>query len=430
MSSKLFGESASCQQHDSGAPSTHIRVGCLDSLARTAVHRALTSMPEAVDIQEYGERSVQDNPAYSPHATVLIHVNDPRFYRLVSLRGALGAADAYRKGYWDSDDLTELFRIFARRIGRESNAERRLSWLTSIPSYLRHVLRGNGRRGARRNIKEHYDLGNEFFELFLDPTLTYSCGIFEGQQTDLQAASETKLRRICDMLRLRPGQSVLEIGSGWGSFAILAAREYGCKITTVTLSQNQQAEADRRVRLAGVENLVEVRLQDYRDVGGTYDRIVSIEMIEAIGHSRLGEFFAHCSRLLAPDGAMALQVITMPDQGYSAYLRRTDVIREYVFPGSNCPSRSAVLRAATLRSDLRMTRLEEIGHHYAVTLRHWREAYLERLDQARGMGYSEEFLRMWHFYLSYCEAGFAERHVGNVQMVFSKPRFEERGWSY
>lgn len=355
-----------------------------------------------------------------------IEVFDPQFYVLAARSGAIGAAEAYRKGFWEADDLTSLFRIFVRRIGHESAWERRLAWIGSLPGYVRHALRRNGRLDSRRNIERHYDLGNDFFECFLDSTLTYSCGVFESPVSSMREASEAKLRRMARILDLRPGMRVLEIGSGWGSFAIQTAKDHDVRVTSVTLSKEQHREAVRRVRAAGLENKVEIRLQDYRDVSERFDRVASIEMIEAIGHHRLGEFFATVDRLLDPDGALALQAITMPDQGYRDYLRRTDVIRHFIFPGSCCPARSALIEAATRNSTLRTVHLEEIGPHYATTLRHWREAFVDRLEDIQSRGYPAEFLRLWHFYLCYCEAGFAERHVGNVQMMFAKPGFRGR----
>ncbi|MBX3114152.1 MAG: class I SAM-dependent methyltransferase [Fimbriimonadaceae bacterium] len=354
---------------------------------------------------------------------VQIKVNDPRFYRLAVVGHSLGVAEAYRRGYWEADDLTTLIRIFARRRGFEPRAEKFIAQLSTIPRFFLHILKRNNRSNSKRNIQAHYDLGNEFFELFLDETLTYSCGIFERPETSLEEASKAKLRRICEKLDLKPGMSVVEIGSGWGSFAIFAAREYGCNVVSVTLSAEQCKEANKRIAAAGLEHLAEVRLMDYRDLTGKYDRLVSIEMIEAIGHARMREYFKKCASLLAPDGLMALQAITMPDQGNKDYLRRTDFIQQYVFPGSNCPSRLAILEAATKSSDLRALHLEEIGTHYATTLARWRERFVRSIPEVMLQGYSPEFIRVWHYYLCYCEGGFAEQYVGDVQMIFSKPRF-------
>jgi cyclopropane-fatty-acyl-phospholipid synthase len=356
---------------------------------------------------------------------VSLRVNDPRFYRLAVLGHSLGAAEAYRRGYWEADDLTNLIRIFARRRGHESPSEKFVAKISTVPRTILHFLNRNNRTGSKRNIQVHYDLGNAFFELFLDKTMTYSSGIFESPDATMEEASLAKLRHICDKLGLQPGMSVVEIGSGWGSFAIVAAREYGCRVVSVTLSEEQYEEANRRIAAEGLSELAEVRLLDYRDLRGEFDRLVSIEMIEAIGHSRMREYFAKCASLLKPNGLMAIQAITMPDQGYREYLRRTDFIQQYVFPGSCCPARTAILAAARDASDLRAMDLEEIGHHYATTLNKWRDRFVEAIPEVLDQGYSKEFVRVWHYYLCYCEGGFAEGYVGDVQIVFSKPLYRQ-----
>lgn len=356
---------------------------------------------------------------------VSIRVNDARFYRLAVMGHSLGAAEAYRRGYWEADDLTQLIRIFARRRGHESRGEKFVAKISTVPRTILHFLNRNNRAGSKRNIQVHYDLGNSFFELFLDRTMTYSCGVFETADSTMEEASMAKLRMICEKLGLEPGMSVVEIGSGWGSFAIVAAKEFGCKVVSVTLSEEQFEEANRRIAAAGLSDRAEVRLMDYRDLSGNFDRLVSIEMIEAIGHARLREYFAKCASLLKPDGVMAIQAITMPDQGYRDYLRRTDFIQQYVFPGSCCPARTAILEAARNASDLRAVDLEEIGHHYATTLNHWRERFVAAIPKVLEQGYSAEFVRVWHYYLCYCEGGFAEAYVGDVQIVFSKPLYRK-----
>lgn len=355
------------------------------------------------------------------HAT--IRVVDPRFYRLAVLGHSLGAAEAYKRGYWEAEDLTTLIRIFARRRGNEPTWEKFISKVSVFPAMVVHRLRNNSRSNSKKNIEAHYDLGNDFFELFLDQSLTYSCGIFDSPHATMLEASEEKLRRICEKLGLEPGMSVVEIGSGWGSFAIFAAKNYGCRVTTVTLSSAQYEEATRRICEANLAHLIDIQLKDYRDLSGQYDRLVSIEMIEAIGHSRMREYFQQCSRLLKPDGLMAIQAITMPDQGYRDYLRRTDFIQQYVFPGSCCPARTAIFDAATKASDLRVVGLEEIGEHYATTLANWRDRFVRAIPEVQALGYPAEFIRVWHYYLCYCEGGFAERYVGDVQVVFAKPQY-------
>lgn len=396
----------------------------IDTLVRKAVWRALgrldggvVTITDPLGVSALG----RVDPARPLRASM--DVKDLATYRRLALRGSIGAAEAYAEGAWVSDDLVSLFRIFARRIGRESASERRLAWLASLPAYARHVLRGNTRAMSRANIHGHYDLGNAFFSLFLDPSMTYSCGFFEHPGASMEEASVAKLRRLAHKLELNPGHHVVEIGTGWGSFSILAAREFGCRVTTTTISQQQYDLATRRVREAGLEHRVEVLRKDYRDLEGRYDRLVSIEMIEAVGHEHLPTYFGQCGALLNDEGSMALQAITMPDQRYRQYLKGVDFIRHFIFPGSCCPSREAMLRAANQASDLRLVDLEEIGPHYATTLRLWREAFLARVDEARAMGYPERLLRLWEFYLCYCEAGFAERYTGDVQLVFAKPKW-------
>lgn len=397
-------------------------MNAIDHACRRAVLAALDRLEggEVLLRDAEGERRLGAlDPRRPLRASLEIH--DSAGYRAIALRGAIGAADAFGDGAWDSDDLTALFQIFVRRIGRETALERRLAWLMSVPHLLAHLGRRNTRANSRANIHAHYDLGNEFFALFLDPSMTYSCGIFEHPEATLEEASKAKLRRLCRKLELDPGHEVLEIGSGWGSLAIIAASEFGCRVTTTTISEQQHALAMQRVRDAGLENRVQVLLRDYRDLEGRYDRVVSIEMIEAVGHGNLRRFFSKCAGLLRPEGAMVLQAITMPDQRYAQYLRSTDFIRHFIFPGSCCPSRTAMQQAITTASDLRLVDLEEIGPHYATTLRMWRERFLAHREEARAMGYPERLLRLWEFYLRYCEAGFAERHVGDVQMVLAKP---------
>lgn len=393
------------------------------NVARRLVHSAFNSL-------RTGEITITDwlgttrlGRGDTTRLSANVHVLDPRFYSLVARRHSLGAAEAFIKGFWEADDLVALMRMFVRRIGNEPPFEQWVMKLASVPAAIRHWTRRNTRSGSRRNIKAHYDLGNDFFEAFLDPTMTYSCGVFETPDVTMEEASKAKLRLIARKLGLRPGMSVVEIGSGWGSFAVMAAAEYGCDVLSVTLSRKQADEANRRIQSLGLADRAKVKVVDYRDLKGQYDRLVSIEMIEAVGHARLPEFFHHCSGLLKPNGLALVQVITMPDQDYRSYLRRADFIQEFVFPGSCCPARTAVLNAAARASDLRAIDVQEIGPHYATTLKRWRDSFLAARSRISEMGYPDEFLRLWEYYLCYCEAGFAEAHVGDVQIVFSKPEF-------
>jgi cyclopropane-fatty-acyl-phospholipid synthase len=279
----------------------------------------------------------------------------------------------------------------------------------------------NSRDGSRRNIAAHYDLGNALFELFLDPTMAYSCALFESADATLEQASIAKFDAVCRKLDLRPTDHLLEIGTGWGGLAIHAARHYGCKVTTTTISRQQHAMAAERIAAAGLSDRIELRLDDYRDLQGQYDKLVSIEMIEAVGHQYLASYLAKCASLLKPDGAFLLQAITLQDQIYEDALERVDFIQRYVFPGSFIPSITAITCAATTATDLKVARLEDIGPHYARTLHLWRENFFANIAQVRELGYPEEFIRLWDYYLCYCEGGFEERQLGDVHMLLVKP---------
>ena len=354
-------------------------------------------------------------------ADITLRVLHRGAYLALMTGGRLGAARAYMDGHWECSDLTGLLRLFVRNMSVVDGVETGFARVANTLARLRHKLRANTRGGSRRNIHEHYDLGNDFFSLFLDETMTYSAGIFEQGSNNLRDASIAKLDRICRKLDLGPDDHVLEIGSGWGSFAMHAAGNYGCRVTTTTISREQYELAGERVAQSGLGDRIEILLEDYRNLTGRYDKIVSIEMIEAVGHEFLPGYFEKCSELLADDGAMLLQAITMPDRRYAQHLRSSDFIRRYIFPGSCVPSIGAMVGAMGSKSDLKPVHLEDIGPHYATTLRCWRERFIERLKEARALGYPERFLRMWNYYLCYCEAGFEERYLGDVQMLLHKP---------
>jgi cyclopropane-fatty-acyl-phospholipid synthase len=388
---------------------------------RSLVHRGMRSLGagsltihDGAAIDRYGTTDA----ATDQRATLTVH--DARFYRRVALGGSLGAAESYLRGEWSTPDLTGLLQLFVRNLPAADEMEGGLARLTTPLARLWHRLRSNSRTGSRKNIHAHYDLGNEFFEMFLDETMTYSCGIFERDDATMAEASRAKLDRICRKLELTPDDHVLEIGTGWGSFAIHAAGHYGCRVTTTTISREQHDLAAARIREAGLEDRIDLRLQDYRDLDGVYDKLVSIEMIEAVGHEYLGEFFRRCADLLKPDGRMVLQAITMPDQRYDQYRRSVDFIQRFVFPGSCVPSVAAMMNANAASSDLKLAHLEEFGAHYATTLRRWREAFFASSDEVRAQAYPESFIRLWEYYLCYCEAGFAERYIGAVQMTLHK----------
>ncbi len=353
---------------------------------------------------------------------VTLRVRSPRFYPDVVFAGTVGAGEAYINGWWHCDDLTGLVRLMVVNRHLMNDVDSGWSRLSAPILRLAHWLNRNDKSGSRRNISAHYDLGNRFFELFLDETMAYSCGIFEHPEASLLEASTAKFDAACGKLMLRPGQDLLEIGTGWGGLAIHAARHYGCRVTTTTISREQYELARERVARAGLERQVEVLLEDYRDLRGRYDALVSIEMIEAVGHQYLDTYFRRCSSLLKPDGAMLLQSITIQDQFYDQARRSVDFIKRFIFPGSCIPSVKVICDSLARVTDLKLFHLEDIGPHYARTLKLWRERFLARQSEVRAQGYPESFLRMWEYYLCYCEGGFQERQLGDVQMLLTKPQ--------
>jgi cyclopropane-fatty-acyl-phospholipid synthase len=325
------------------------------------------------------------------------------------------------QGYWSTDDLTALVRILLHNREVLDGMEIGLARATAPLRKALHWAARNTRRGSRRNISAHYDLGNDFFRLFLDPTMMYSSAVFEHPGMTLEAASIAKLDRICRKLDLHPGDHVMEIGTGWGGFAMHAAANYGCRVTTTTLSRRQHELAHERIAAAGLANRVTLLLEDYRDLSGQYDKLVSIEMIEAVGHQYYDAYFRKCSELLKPDGMMMLQAITIADQRYESARDSVDFIKRYIFPGCCIPSVAALSDSIARASDMRLFHLTDIGPHYATTLRWWRENLFANLDQVRALDYPDEFIRMWEFYLCYCEGGFSERVLGDAQMLLVKP---------
>ncbi|MFZ2236473.1 MAG: cyclopropane-fatty-acyl-phospholipid synthase family protein [Dokdonella sp.] len=359
------------------------------------------------------------NPGDTLHATII--VRDPAFYRLAALNGSVGAGESYLDGQWDCDDLVALVRILVRNRDRLDALERGPARLGGAIMRGWHALMRNTRAGSRRNIAAHYDLGNDLFKLFLDESMMYSSAIYVDESESLEVAAKRKLDRICQKLDLQPHHHVVEIGTGWGGFAIHAAKNYGCKVTTTTISREQYELARERVDAAGLQDQVELLLEDYRDLEGTYDRLVSIEMIEAIGPQYLDTYFAKVGALLKPDGMALIQAITIEEHRYKQALKAVDFIQRYVFPGSFIPALAPMLRAVASNTDMKLFNLEDIGPSYALTLRAWRDRFMSRLADVRALGYPTRFIRLWEFYLCYCEGGFLERSIGDVQMLLSKP---------
>ena len=367
------------------------------------------------------------------HDSLLTHVTilSPEFYRQVAMNGSVGAGEAYMDGRWTCTDLVALVRLLVRNRGLLDGMEGGLARLGGIAMRVWNRFRRNTRDGSRRNIAAHYDLGNDFFRLFLDDNMMYSSAIFadpsESAGTEsLEQASRRKIDRICRKLDLQPSDHVVEIGTGWGGFALHAATHYGCRVTTTTISAEQHALATERVAAAGLQDRITLLLKDYRDLpdghgAGRYDKLVSIEMIEAIGHQYMDTYFRKCASLLKPEGLALVQAITIEDARYQQALESVDFIKRHVFPGSFIPCVSAMLEASARASDLRLLNHEDIGASYAITLSHWRKRFLARLDGVRQLGYDERFVRMWEYYLCYCEGGFRERSIGAAQMLFARP---------
>lgn len=383
---------------------------------------------QRLDALEHGSLAIEDGDQRRTFGessvdsiSAIVKVHDPRFYRRLIFGGSLGAAEAYIHGLWTCDDLVNLVRIFCRNAELSSGLERGAARMLSPLQLFSHRMRRNTSSGSRSNIAAHYDLGNDFFSLFLDPTLAYSCAIFPTGESTLLEASETKFDHICRKLELKPEDHLLEIGTGWGGFALHAARKYGCRVTTTTISRKQYEFAQNRVREAGLEDRVRVLMEDYRRLRGSYDKLVSIEMIEAVGYQYFDTYFRVCSELLKPQGMMLLQAIVIPDQRYDRYKRSVDFIQRHIFPGGCLPSIGAICGSLGRATDLRLFHLEDITPHYAETLAHWRRQFQANLDHVRKLGFSEEFIRTWEFYFCYCEGGFRERVIGDVQILLAKP---------
>ncbi|MFZ1796910.1 MAG: cyclopropane-fatty-acyl-phospholipid synthase family protein, partial [Dokdonella sp.] len=356
-------------------------------------------------------------PALQIHLQVL----DAGFYRAVARNGSVGAGESYMDGQWRCDNLVGLIQLLLRNRDLLDGMESGLARLGGMAMRLWHALRRNTRGGSRRNIAAHYDLGNDFFSLFLSADLMYSSAIWSDPADTLETASARKLERICRKLDLQPGDRVIEIGTGWGGFALYAAQHYGCHVTTTTISREQHALASQRVAEAGMQGHVTLLLEDYRDLEGQYDKLVSIEMVEAIGAPYLDVYFGKLGSLLKPDGLALVQAITIEDHRYAQALKSVDFIKRHVFPGSFIPSISALVAAKARASDLGLIALEDFGSSYALTLKAWRERFMANLPQVRAQGFDERFVRLWEFYLAYCEGGFRERSIGVAHLLLARP---------
>lgn len=376
-------------------------------------HGSITLI-EAGEAQQFGDADAELNTT--------ITVTDPAFYQKLVLAGSVGGGEAYIHGFWRCDNLTALVQIFARNLEVLDKMDSTWARLSRPMLKLLNFRNRNTISQSRRNIAAHYDLGNAMYQLFLDPSMMYSSAVYPAADSTLEQAQQHKLQQICERLQLKTSDHLLEIGTGWGSMAIYAAQHYGCKVTTTTISQQQYDYTKARVAELGLQDRITLLFEDYRLLTGTYDKLVSIEMIEAVGDDFLDNYFEKCSSLLKPDGIMVLQAITMVDHRYQQYVREVDFIKRYIFPGGCLPSISRMASAVANNTDLVIRQVQDIGFDYARTLKDWCDNFMAQRDAVHQLGYDDNFIRLWHFYLCYCEGGFRERATSAVHLVLSKPQ--------
>ncbi len=393
-----------------------------DRVARKLVCSQLKDLRDGMlTIRESGwdDQVFGDGNTDYPTAELVVH--DSSTWRDLLSGGSIGAAESYVAGDWSSPDLVALLRFFSRNLERMNAFEDKYSWLTKPALKGLHWLNRNTPTGSRKNIEAHYDLGNDLFETFLDPTMMYSSAIYQSETSTLEEAAVYKLDAICKKLDLQPDDRVIEIGTGWGGFAIHAAKHYGCHVSTTTISREQLELTKVRVEQEGLSDRITLLFDDYRDLSGQFDKLVSIEMIEAVGPQFLDSYVGQINALLKPDGLALIQAINMPEQRYRRALKNVDFIQRFIFPGSFIPSFGAILDSVRTQSNLVLTHSEDIGFHYARTLGDWRDRFMANEDRIVGLGYDRAFRRLWHFYFGYCEAGFRERAIGVSQLLLAKP---------
>lgn len=396
----------------------------ISAMARKMVLAFLSSLDhgrltvfEGDETFEFGDATT----AGELHAHIV--VTDPAAYSQIAFNGTTGAGEAYMQNHWHTPDLLKVVRLFVANMHTLQEFDGSKSLVTRLLTKSGHWLRRNTLRGSRENIIAHYDLSNDFFALFLDETMMYSAAIFPRRDSTLEEAAVYKLRHVCERLQLQASDHLLEIGTGWGGLAVHAAQHYGCRVTTTTISEAQYAHAVERVAQLGLQDRITVLQQDYRKLEGRYDKLVSIEMIEAVGHEFYRDYFHQCSRLLKRDGLMLVQSITVADQRYEKARRNPDFIKKYIFPGGCLPSVSVITQHVAQYTDMQLVGLEDITEHYARTLNAWRQRFNQQIKQVRQQGFNDTFIRMWDYYLAYCEGGFSERAIGTSQLLLAKPRY-------
>ena len=395
------------------------------------IHRLFKSMPQGGLLLRYSDGTEQQYGAIDHKVEAEIQLNDDNeFFRRCVAYGNIGMGEAYMDGIWDTPDIKAVITWFIRNIRAKMGVNASSNKLKAVNKLkvlnkLFHIARANTIRTSKKNISEHYDLGNDFYKLFLDPSMTYSSGLFPREDATLEEAQFEKYDALCRKLQLKKGDEVLEIGCGWGGFACHAASHYGCKIIGVTISQEQLNYGLKRVKDAGLDHLIDLRLQDYREITGTFDHIVSIEMLEAVGDKFLPVYFKKCNELLKPDGALGIQIITVPDSRYEALKQGVDFIQRHIFPGSLLLSLGRISQVMKQTGELSTFQIDDMGLDYARTLSEWYDRFNAELPAVRNQGFSETFIRKWNYYLKYCEAAFATRNISVVQAIYTKPNNEK-----
>lgn len=393
----------------------------LNSLSKSIVFKLLRKLKAGkIIINDHGKTTTFSGLVENPNDIAIINIQHPSAYRKILFGGSIGAGKSFIDGDWDTDNLVKVIDIFIKNQELFESIDSPISRLVYFIYNLYSKMFKNNIKRAKENIIAHYDLGNDFFKLFLDPSMMYSCALYEPEEISLDEASLTKIKTICTQLDLKPTDHLLEIGTGWGGFAIYAAKHYGCKITTTTISDKQYLYVKEKISKLGLEHQIEVVNVDYRNLSGSYDKIVSIEMIEAVGHQYFDQYFNTCNKLLKPNGLFFLQAIVINDKAYSAAKNQVDFIKKYIFPGGCLPSVHAISSSISTQTNLQLTHFRDIGKHYVKTLQDWQTRLLENLDAIYAQGFSEEFLRMWQFYFSYCIAGFSSSYISDIHAVWRK----------
>jgi cyclopropane-fatty-acyl-phospholipid synthase len=394
----------------------------IDQFAKKVLVSILGKMQQAcLILVDQQQEIILGDPTASLKGKIVI--KNSKTYRKILLGGSVAAGESYIQGWWSSPDLTKVIQVLGREQGVQDEIEKRIAKVMAIPTWIYHKAHKNTRSGSKKNILAHYDLGNALYEQFLDKEMLYSSAIYPTSDASLEKAQLHKLKTICERLALKKGETLLEIGTGWGALAIYAAQHYGVKVTTTTISEEQFLYTQARIKSLGLEERITLLKSDYRDLTGQYDKLVSIEMIEAVGHEYLANFFEICNNHLKPHGKMLIQAITIADQRYDQYRSSVDFIQRYIFPGGCLPSISVMANNINNKTDMVITSLHDIGMDYARTLNHWREEFESSLVEIKKLGYNDDFIRLWRFYFCYCEGAFLERNISAVHLIAAKPAF-------